>query len=148
MENVADLFNEDRLEHPYIPHLFSIPRLMTHLWRKKLSKDADVFFTVNVGPSFWTCSMHEPFILLAILPLDHVSKYRGPCVLQGSSLAIEIQDQLEAGFKPELYVCGRFHDLEEPMHGVQDPKEEWSRALLLKFLESQKTFPPLLCGLV
>ena len=32
--------------------------------------------------------------------------------------------------------------MEGPVHGVQDPKEEWSRALLLKFLESQKTFPP------
>ena len=31
---------------------------------------------------------------------------------------------------------------------VWDPKEEWSRALLFKFLEAQKTFPPVLCGLV
>ena len=34
------------------------------------------------------------------------------------------------------------------MHGVQDPKEEWSRAVLFKFIEAQETFNPMLFGLV
>ena len=46
-------FNEDRLAQPYIPHVFDIPRFMTHLWIRQLSKDADVLFTINVGLSFW-----------------------------------------------------------------------------------------------
>ena len=58
METVVELFNEDRLAHTYTPHMFALPSLMTHLWRNQLSKDADVLLTVNVGPSFWTCSMH------------------------------------------------------------------------------------------
>ena len=102
---------------PHIPHVFAIPRLMTHLWRRQLSKDADVLFTINFGESFWLCSMHETLIVLIVLPLAHVSKYRGPWVLQGSSPALEVQDHVEAGFKhPEIHGCGKFHDLEGPVH--------------------------------
>ena len=54
METVVEVFNEERLVHPHIPHVFAIPHLMTHLWRRQLSKDADVLFTINMGPSFWT----------------------------------------------------------------------------------------------
>ena len=50
---------------------------------------------------------------------------------------------MEARFKhPELHGCGKFHCLEGPVHGVQDPKEEWSRAILFKFIEPQENFPP------
>ena len=40
METVMELFNEDRIAHSQNPHVFVVPRLMTHLWRKKLGKDA------------------------------------------------------------------------------------------------------------
>ena len=149
METVVEVSNEDLLAHPYTPHMFAIPRFINHLWRRKLSKDAEVLFTINVGPSCWSRSMHEPIIVLICLPLDHVSNYRGPWVLQGISQALEVHSHLEDGFKhPELHGCGKFRDLEGPVHGVQDPKEGWSRALLFKFLEAQKTFTPVLCGLV
>ena len=93
--------------------------------------------------------MHEPIIVLIVLPLAHVSNYRGPWVIRGGYPAPEVQDHLEAGFKHlELHGCGKFHDLEGPVHGVQDPKEDWSRALLFKFIEAHKTFSPVLCGLV
>ena len=63
-------------------------------------------------------------------------------MLWGSSLDLEVHDHLEAGFKnPELHGCGKFHDLEGPVHGVREPKEEWIRSLMFKFLEAQKTFP-------
>ena len=52
-ESVLGVFNEDCLAHP-IPHVFAIHRLMTHLWRKQLYKDAGVLFTIYVGPYFWT----------------------------------------------------------------------------------------------
>ena len=81
--------------------------------------------------------------MLIVLPLAHISNKRGPWVLRGSSPVLEVQDHLEAGFKyPEIHRCGKFHYLEGPMHGVRDPKEEWSRDFLFKFLEAQKTFPP------
>ena len=93
--------------------------------------------------------MHEPLIVLIVSPLDHVSNYRGPWVLRGSHASLEVQDHLEARFKhPEIHGCGKFHDLEGPVHGVRDPKEDWSRALLFKFLEAQKTFPPVSCSLM
>ena len=52
METVMELFNEDRIAHPQNPHVFVVPRLMTHLWRKNLGKDADVMFTVAPAGHF------------------------------------------------------------------------------------------------
>ena len=70
-------------------------------------------------------------------------------MIQGISPALEVQDHLESGFKHlKLPGCGKFHDLKGNIYGVRDPKEEWSRDLLFKSLEAQKTSPPLLCGLV
>ena len=143
METVVEVFNEDCLAHPHTPHVFAIPRLMTHLWRWQLSKDVDVLFSINAGPSFWPRSMHEPLVVLIVLTLAHVSNYRGPWVLRGSPPDLEVQDHLEARFKhPGLHGCGKFHDLEGTVHGLRDPKEEWSRSLWFKFLEAQKTFLP------
>ena len=62
--------------------------------------------------------------MLIVLSLVRVSNYRGPWVLQGITSAIEIHNQLEDGIKhPDLHGCRNFHDLEGPVHGVQDPKE-------------------------
>ena len=52
MEIVMELFNDDHMVHPHIPHMFAIPCLMAHLWRKQLSKDTDVVFTVKTGSFF------------------------------------------------------------------------------------------------
>ena len=58
-------------------------------------------------------------------------------MIRGVSTALEIQDHLEAGFKnPELHGCGRFHELEGPIYRVLYPKEEWSRDIVLKFIEA------------
>ena len=149
METVVEVFIEYRLAHPHTPHLFALPRLMNHLWRSQLSKDADVWFTINMEPSFWPCYMHEPLIVLMFLPLAYVSNYRGPWVIRGSYPALEVQKHMEAGFKnPDLHGCGKFHDLEGPVHGVRYPKEECSRDLMLKFIEAQKKIPPVSCSLV
>ena len=87
--------------------------------------------------------MHEPLIVLIVFPLAHVSNYRCPWVLRESSPSLEVQDHMEARFKhPELHGCGKFHYLEGYVYGVQDPKEEWSRALLFKFIEAQNPSPP------
>ena len=44
---------------------------MTRLWMKNLYKDVNVLFTINVGLSFWNCSMYEPFTVLIVFPLAH-----------------------------------------------------------------------------
>ena len=116
MKNVVRLFNEDHLVHHHIPHVFAIPHFMTYPWRKKLFKYTDFLFTVNVGPLFWTHYLHEPLIVLIVLPLDHVPNYRYPWVLRGSPSAIEVHNQLEARFKhPELHGCRKLHELEGPV---------------------------------
>ena len=98
--------------HTHIPHEFAIPSLMTHIWRRQLSKDVDVLFTINTGISFWPRSMHETLIVLIVSPLDHVSNYRGTWVLQVITPALEVQGYLEALFKHlEIHGCGKFHDL-------------------------------------
>jgi hypothetical protein len=56
MEVALELLCEDSLAHPQWPHVFVVPRLMTHFWRKDLMKDADVFFTVPANVLFWTSS--------------------------------------------------------------------------------------------
>ena len=52
MKMVVELFNEDSLTHPHIPHVFYIPCFMTYLWIKQLYNDTDVLFIVNLGTSF------------------------------------------------------------------------------------------------
>ena len=123
METVLEVFNEDCQAHPHIPNVFAIPRLITHLWRRWLSKDVNVLFTINMGPSFWPFSMHEPLIVLIVFTLDHVSNYRGPWVIRGSSTALEVQDHLEAGLKhTELHGCGKFQTWKGPCMECETPK--------------------------
>ena len=63
--------------------------------------------------------MHEPLIVLIVLPLAHVTNYIGPWVLWMISPSLEVQEHLYAGFKyPELHGCVKFHDLEGTVHGV------------------------------
>ena len=53
MEMIMEVFNEDRMAHPKQAHMFVVPRLMTHLWRKPLGKDADVLVTITDEDHFW-----------------------------------------------------------------------------------------------
>ena len=48
MKNVVELFNEDFLAHPHIPHVFSITCLMTHLRRNKFIQGFRVFSLLQV----------------------------------------------------------------------------------------------------
>ncbi|KAL7468881.1 hypothetical protein ACHAXS_009127 [Conticribra weissflogii] len=122
METVVEMFNEDRLVHPHIPHVFAVPRLMTHLWRKQLGKDADVMFTVGVGSGFWPSNMHEPLVVLIVLPLVHANNYRGPWTKRFSTESVKLAQDLETGFKdPGRYGARKFHDLESAMRGPFPP---------------------------
>jgi len=59
-----------QLKHPGLSQIFLCPRLMTHLWRKKLFKLADIVFTLPVGvrPDVWPSHMFEPLVVGIILP--------------------------------------------------------------------------------
>ena len=90
---------------------------------KSIIQGHGFLLTVNVGSSFWSCSLYELLVVLIFLPLAHVSNYRFPWVLRGISIALEVQDQLNVGFKhTELHGCGKFHDFEGPVHWVKEPK--------------------------
>ena len=98
METVVELFNDDRLAHPEIPHVFCVPRLMTHLWRKALEKDADLVFRVDAGAPFWPKSMHEPLNILVVLPLSFIPNYRGPWVMRGSDRSNDYRAALDTHY--------------------------------------------------
>ena len=143
METVVELFSEDRMVNPHCAHVFVVPRLMTHLWRRAMGKDADVMFKIEAGSPFWPLSMHEPLYVIIILPLFHVPNYSGPWVQHGSRAATELTQTLERGFsKPSDYGREKFHDLALPMPSLRKGPESWSRDLLRKFLDDQRHFPP------
>jgi hypothetical protein len=145
MEVVTALFNEDRIARPHIPHVFVVPRLMTHLWRKQLTKDADVVFTVQCGSEVWPENMHEPLILLLVLPLTYVSRYHGPWVAKGTESARRLESTLNKGSKiwrDSRNGSAQLHDLEGSVPGVWKAEEQWSGNILQQFLTEQRRFPP------
>ena len=64
----VEMFAEARHKRPAGAHLLVIPRLMTSMWRKQCSKDADLIFEIPVGTSMWPASQHETLIVFVIFP--------------------------------------------------------------------------------
>jgi hypothetical protein len=142
MTAVLEMFAEDRLAHPYIPHVFVLPRLMTHLWRKSLARDADILITLNTNHPFWPSSHHEPLIVVVVLPCTHRANYFGPWVARGTPPFERIQSYIQRGLR--LWSRGeseRLPDLEGHLPGVWENQEEWLRAFLLEFLSMAGAFP-------
>jgi hypothetical protein len=142
---VLEMFNEDRMIRPYLPHVFVIPRLMTHVWRKQLTKDADVVFSIPPGLKFWPAEMHEPLVVHIVFPLTHVSSYQGPWLVKGTPDAIGTEDLLTTTFKAwrdARHDPKQLHQLEESVPGLREGPEEWSRSVLLQFLTAKRGFPP------
>jgi len=137
METVIELFNEDRLAHPTMSHVFVIPRLMTHLFRRSLGKDADLMFEAASGSWFWPLSMHEPLIVAIVLPIVHVPSHRGPWVLRSSELASDTAAKLQSGYKsPELRGARKLLHLDSSVPGMRQDEEEWGGVVLRQFLET------------
>ena len=107
MEVVMELLCEDRLAHPQWPHVFVVPRLMTHFWRKDLMKNADLFFTVPAEVPFWNAGQFEPLIVAIVLPLSHVQSYTGPWVVKGTDEGERYELALRRGFKGGRLRCHR-----------------------------------------
>ena len=84
MKVVLELLCKDRLAHSQWPHVFVVPRLMTHLWRKDLMQNVDILFTVPAQVPVWTSGQFKPLIVAVILPLSHVPRYTGLWVVKGT----------------------------------------------------------------
>ena len=97
MTTVLELFTEDRLAHPFLPHVFLIPGLMTHLWRKPLSKDSDLLLTIPPCFDFWPPEMHEPLILAIVLPCSYIPGYYSPWVAKGAPTFAALESYVQRG---------------------------------------------------
>jgi hypothetical protein len=87
------------LNHPQWPHVFVVPRFMTHMWRRDLGKKADILFTVPAGVSFWGGSQFEPLIVALIFPLAHLSDYTGQWAVKRMDMGLYYKHALEEGLK-------------------------------------------------
>lgn len=140
METTLELFGDDRLAHPQWPHLFVIPRLMTHMWRKSLGKDADVLFTVPAGVNFWASSQFEPLIVAIIFPLAHIPRYTGPWLVTGTDEGAQYKRTLIDGFKRND--TGKLHELDGSLQHVWEDAASGSRVVLQQLLAWAGGFPP------
>jgi hypothetical protein len=65
----VDELSLSRFKRAHLLHVFVCPRLLTHMWRKKLFKVADLVLELPPGPcSVWPDHMHEPLLLALVLP--------------------------------------------------------------------------------
>jgi hypothetical protein len=144
MEVALELLCEDRLAHPQWPHVFVVPRLMTHMWRKDLMKNADLLFTVPAQVPFWTAGQFEPLIVAIVLPLMHVPRYTGPWLVRGTDEGERAEQALRRGFKGggETHDTGELHELDGNMCEVWEDAERGSRIVLQQFLAWASNFPP------
>ena len=140
METALELFCDDRLAHPQWPHVFVIPRLMTHMWRKNLGKDADVLFTVPTGVKFWASCQFEPLIVAIVFPLAHIPRYTGPWLVKGTDEGARYERALIDGFKGND--TGELHELGGSVQRVWEDAESGSRVVLQQLLAWAGGFPP------
>lgn len=143
METVMEVFNEDRIAHPWNTHIFVVPRLMTHLWRRKLGRDADVLFYAATGNHFWEKSQHEPLIIALVFPYAYVHSYRGPWVVGETDMFDAVTSELHEGFKfAQKDGTGEFPKLARGVRDLWKDPEGRSRDLLQQLLASARKFPP------
>jgi hypothetical protein len=73
-------------KRPDSVHIVLVPRLMTALWRKTLSKTSDLLFTIPLeSKALWPKENHEPLICAVCLPLSQESpwRHRGSARIKG-----------------------------------------------------------------
>lgn len=144
MGTVMEVFNEDRIADMKTTHIFAIPRLMTHLWRKKLGKRADVIFEVATGTNhFWDKTQHEPLIIAIVFPLSHTANYRGPWTAKGTAHVDAVSEELVQGFKyHHANESGEFPKLARSVRDMWKDPEGRSRDILQQLLATTRKFPP------
>jgi hypothetical protein len=169
MEVGIELLWEDKLANPQWPHVFCVPCLMTHMWRRDLGKSADVLFLVPAGIPFWGADQFEPLIVAIVFPLAHVRNYTGPWAIKGTDMGLHYKHALGEGFKQPTERAGsgpgggsdegrrtggdagdpgQLHVLDGPLPGVFNDPEAGSWALLHELLAQAGKFPPVQSCLV
>ena len=64
-------------KRPDSVHIVLVPRLMTALWQKRLSKTSDLLFTIPVvSKVVWPLENHEPLMCAVCSPLSRDSPWR------------------------------------------------------------------------
>ena len=59
-----------------LTHIIVLPKLMNYKRRKNTLKTCDLYFYVDVGPSYWPGNMHESLLIGIYLPL--LNYFLGP----------------------------------------------------------------------
>ncbi len=163
MEVATELLWEDKLAHPQWPHVFCVPHLMTHMWRRDLGKNAVVLFLVPAGVPFWGAAQFEPLIVAIIFPLSHVSNYTEPWSIKGTDMGSHYEHALGEGFKGptkdgapgagqtrgeglgpgrDTGDAGQLHVVDGPLQGVFSNPETRSWTLLRELLPCVGKLPP------
>lgn len=93
-----EALNESRIKRSHLNHIFICPRLMTHRWRKRLHKLADIVFEVPPRcPEFWPTHEHEPLVVGLILRFSNCS----PWQVKQSPLLLGVARQLQEMWEGE-----------------------------------------------
>jgi hypothetical protein len=143
MEVAMELLCEDCLAHPQWPHVFVVPRLMSHLWRKNLMKNVDLFFTVPAQVPFWTAVQYEPLIVAIVLLLAYVPSYTGRWLVHETHEGEQAEQALQRGFKgKDTNDTGEPHELDGDVCEVWEDPTSGSRFVLQQFLPWASNFPP------
>ena len=102
-ETVIKLFLEACLQHPYRYHLIVVHLLMEFLWRKRIGKETYLLFNVNVGIPFWYLRGHVTLIIVLLLPIISLRKWRGPWTIKGSDKYTVVLQLLGGSFSQHQY---------------------------------------------
>jgi hypothetical protein len=142
MEVALELLVEDRLAHPHWPHVFLVPRLMTHLWRRDLGKEADILFNIPAGMPFKGARLYEPLMVAILFPLSRVPNYTGPWVVKGTDVGANFERALVRGFRGDPPDDpAELHELDGSMRMLWKDPESGSRVALQQLLAWVGTFP-------
>jgi len=142
MEVALELLTEDRLAHPHWPHVFLVPRLMTHLWRRDLGKEADILFNIPAGVPFWGARQYEPLTVAILFPLSQVSSYTGPWVVKGTDVGANFEQALVRGFGGDPPDDpAELHGLDGSVRMLWKDPESGSWIVLQQLLAGAGTFP-------
>ena len=69
METSMDMITEAIHNSSYLLHVIVCPLLMTHLWRKALSKGANYMFAIPTGLPVFTNIFNEPLCIVLVLTI-------------------------------------------------------------------------------
>jgi hypothetical protein len=100
---------------------------------------------LDTGNPSWPSHMHEPLLILIVLPFAYVPDYRGPWLAKGTREATQLESnasRVSRIWRDTRYAGKQLYDLEGQLSGLWKNSEEWLGSLLCKFFDDQRRFPP------